>query len=362
LLGFGAMRLPLVPGGAAKDIDLEAVSHMIEYAIENGVNYFDTAYVYHEGRSEIVLGELLRIHPREKFFLADKLPTWNIKTAEDIDRYFNEQLQRCKVDYFDYYLVHNFTHQYIDTIKEINALEILERKRKEGKIRYLGVSCHDTFENLKTIVSLHDWDFVQLQINYLDWTLLKAKETYEYVTGLGIPVIVMEPLRGGTISQPLPEVASLLETLDEDRNPVSLALRFAGSLENVPVVLSGMSSLEQVKENITIMDSFTPITDRENEVLMEAAEIHLASGEIPCTGCRYCMECPSGVEIPRILALYNEYLRTGNEIAFDACYITFDKTKQAHNCTECRICEEHCPQNIEISAFMKDIAALANLC
>ncbi|MDR3331794.1 MAG: aldo/keto reductase [Synergistaceae bacterium] len=364
LLGFGLMRLPLLSADA-KDIDGDAVNRMVDRAVEAGVNYFDTAWVYHEGRSETFAGEALSRHPREKYCLATKMPSWVLESAGDVERIFNEQLKKCRVEYFDFYLMHNLGAERYDLALKYNVYEFLRKKKEEGQIRHLGFSMHDAPEQLLRLVNAHEWDFAQIQLNYLDWETLKAKEMYDILSGRGIPIVIMEPVRGGVLASLTPSAEDILKDADAKASLASWAIRYAASLPGVMTVLSGMSNYEQLEDNIKTMSNFRPLSDDERSVLEKAAIAYRASGAIPCTSCRYCMDCPSGVDIPRVFAVYNHYrvLMTGRpnfaEMVFGTNYQALTDGERAHNCVSCGQCVEHCPQGIDIPGHLREITELA---
>lgn len=362
LLGFGLMRLPLL-NNAAKDIDYPLAEQMIAQAIDAGVSYFDTAWPYHEGESELFAGAALSRYPRDSYCLATKLPTWDIQSADDVHRIFAEQLKRCRVEYFDFYLIHALNKDYYKIALDVGIYEILREKKEQGLIRHLGFSFHDHADLLENIVSSHDWDFAQIQLNYVDWLTTDAKRQYEILEARKIPAVIMEPLRGGALASLNPEATAILTKADPAASPASWGLRYAASLPGVMTVLSGMSTLEQTEDNLKTMKDFRPLTDAEQATIAKAAEAYLASGTIPCTGCRYCMDCPEGVDIPRVFAIYNHYLTLQNDpygrALFNNNYRSLDSAQHAHNCIACGVCMEHCPQGIQIPDHMTEIAAFA---
>ncbi|MDL2233708.1 aldo/keto reductase [Ruminococcaceae bacterium OttesenSCG-928-L11] len=375
LLGFGMMRLPKVDPDK-QDIDYAAAEEMVEYAFQNGVNYFDTAYPYHEGMSELFTGHALAKYPRDSFYLATKMPSWHLAKEEDAPRIFAEQLDKLKVEYFDYYLCHaigrsldDFKSKYIDT----KALEYLRQEKAKGRIRHLGFSFHGEVSVLEELVDYCDWDFCQIQLNYLDWDVQNAKRQYEILEEKGIPCIVMEPVRGGNLVTLCEESVNILKAAEPDDSVASWGIRFAATLPNVITVLSGMSNLEQVKDNVKTMTGFKPLDDDSLNTLQQALTAYLNTGTIPCTGCRYCMDCPSGVDIPAVFELYNRCatehklpVSFGDKQAqqesakdFIAIYGSLPAENRAKHCTNCKACLEHCPQSIEIPKKLREIASLA---
>lgn len=354
LLGFGCMRLPRLDD-EAKSIDYDAAERLIDTAYKAGVNYFDTAYPYHEGTSETFIGKALSKYPRESFNLASKMPTWNLSTPERIEEIFAEQLQKCQVEYFDFYLMHAMGSARLDATEKVGMYDILKRKKDEGKIKRLGFSFHDTPEALERILAAHEWDFVQIQLNYLDWDMIDARRLYEIIKAYGVPAVIMEPVRGGALATLNDEACSVLKAANPDASIASWAIRFAASLDNVMCVLSGMSNEEQVLDNIKTMTDFKPLTEDEYAAIRRAVIAYQSAGTIPCTACRYCMDCLAGVNIPAVFAVYNRYCTTKNEREFKNNYGYLGETHQAHNCVSCGKCAKACPQHIDIPARMREV-------
>ena len=356
LLGFGTMRLPVNSGGAT-DIDMETTRRMVDHAMAQGVNYFDTAVPYHEGRSEPAIGELLATHPRESYLLATKMPPWDVESAEDIERIFAGQLEKCKVEFFDYYLMHCMTTDFYPKCERLGMYDILKQKQREGKIRRLGFSFHDNIDLLRQILDEHEWDFVQLQLNYLDWDIFGARGLYELATERGVPVIVMEPVRGGALATLNEEGCNVLKKAEPQASIASWAIRFCASLPNVLTVLSGMSNMEQVEDNIRTLSDFSPLAAADFAVLEEALKAYRAAATVPCTACAYCMDCPAGVDIPGMFKAYNAYKITKSRMEFDWAYAAIAEAARAHNCTNCGRCLALCPQQLNIPEWMGKIAA-----
>jgi predicted aldo/keto reductase-like oxidoreductase len=357
LLGFGLMRLPLKEG--TREIDKDLALKMVDYAKNKGVNYFDTAYMYHEGNSESFAGEALSRYDRDSYKLATKMPMMIVRQAEDVERIFEEQLKKCRVEYFDYYLLHGLGRASLKAIEDLKVYEQLKEKKRQGKIRHLGFSFHDSPEILTQLVEKYDWDFAQIQLNYLDWDQQDAKGQYEVLESHGIPVTVMEPVRGGALANLGAEAEAVFKAADPKASVPSWAIRFVGSLPGVQVVLSGMSNMEQVEDNVATMTNFRPLSDADREVINKAVLAYRTAGAVPCTGCRYCMECPQGVDIPRNLATFNGLLYNkernvpGYNFGFMMEYGRISEDKQAHNCVACLQCEEKCPQHIDIAHQME---------
>ncbi|MBQ5960024.1 MAG: aldo/keto reductase [Firmicutes bacterium] len=358
-LGFGTMRLPLLDSNDKKSIDFDQVSRMTDIFLEKGFTYFDTAYPYHDQASEIAVREcLVKRHPRDSFLLADKMPIIRVRKPEDYPMYFEEQLQKCGVDYFDYYLLHNIGVDRYDRTKATGGFEFLAEQKKKGTIRKAGFSFHDRPELLEDVLKNYGdiIDFVQLQINYLDWDspVVASGRNYELCVQYGKPVVVMEPIKGGTLVKRLPqEAADLFRSEAPDFSPASWAIRFAASLPNVMVVLSGMSEMDQMLDNISYMEDFKPLTDHEKEVVAEAKGIMERAIEIPCTACGYCMEqCPMNINIPAYFDLYNQFCTGGTK---SGQY--YERSRIGHgaakDCLHCGLCEEICPQHIEIRSFLE---------
>lgn len=356
LLGFGCMRLPLLSEGK-QEIDYATAEAMVDLALKNGVNYFDTAYMYHEGKSEPFIGHALKKYPRESFNLATKMPLGMLKSEADLERIFAEQLERCQVEYFDFYLMHRITAQHYELAKKLKVYEFMQKKKSEGLIRHMGFSFHDHTSVLNRVIAEYEWDFAQIQLNYMDWDVCDAKGLYEALSAKNIPVVVMEPVRGGALATLNPEAVGMLKKADSQASVASWAIRYAASFPMVMCVLSGMSNMEQLEDNLGTLSAFNPLSDAERAVIDQAAKAYASSGAIPCTGCRYCMDCPSGVDIPRNFAIYNHYLTTSNMFAMMNNYTSLLPEEQAHNCVACGQCLDKCPQNIDIPEKMKEIAA-----
>ncbi|MDR3348490.1 MAG: aldo/keto reductase [Acidaminococcales bacterium] len=357
LLGFGCMRLPRRQENSP-EIDVKTARAMIDYALEHGVNYFDTAHPYHEGLSEPFVGEALSGYPRDKFNLATKMPTWLIGDQSQVHDIFAGQLQKCRVEYveyFDYYLVHNIGGTTFPKVEECRIYEILKAKKREGRIRRLGFSFHAAPELLRKVVSLYEWDFAQIQLNYLDWELQDAKSQYEILTEKGIPVVVMEPVRGGALAKLCPQAIAVFRAAEPKASAASWALRYAASLPNVLTVLSGMSAMEQIKDNVATMEDFRPLTREGYATIADALAAYRLSGTIPCTACGYCMDCPFGVNIPKVFAIYNNYRTNNLDMLFTLEYEVLGKSGQAANCKKCGRCLPLCPQAIKIAEWMEKI-------
>lgn len=355
LLGFGCMRFPLLNEDEPTSIDEVQAEKMIDMAYQKGVNYFDTAYPYHGGASEPFIGRVLKKYPRDSFYLASKMPGWEVESLADAKRIFFEQLKRCQVDYFDYYLCHALSKKNVEVYKIPGVMDFLSQMKAEGKIKYLGFSFHDTPAVLKEIIAYHDWDFVQLQINYLDWDFQDAKAQYALAQAADLPVIVMEPVRGGTLASLSKPAAEILKAHHPKLSIASWALRYCASLDHVICILSGMSDAHQTLDNIATLTDFKPLDKSEQKTLSKALSIFLESRIIPCTQCQYCMPCSFGVDIPKVFEVYNQYKIDENKNFFKHRYEGIDKEKRADQCTACGACLRQCPQGIEIPDRMTDI-------
>jgi predicted aldo/keto reductase-like oxidoreductase len=365
LLGFGLMRLP-INASQPKRIDFALAQKMVDQAIAGGVNYFDTAYVYHDGQSEPFAGKALAGHPRSSFNIATKMPTWQLGSIEEADRIFDDQLSMLKVDHFDFYLVHNLYAENYEILRKLGLYDNLRRKKEQGLIKRLGFSIHDGPEALTRVVDSHEWDFAQIQLNYIDWEALKAAELYQILTSRGLPVIIMEPVRGGALAGLPPKAEAILKGRNPAASSASWALRFAASLPGVMTVLSGMSAPAQMADNLATFNNFKPLADSERELMKEVVNEFRLANAVPCTGCRYCMDCPSGVEIPLNFAVYNLYRALAAEdetvasMVFANNYRSVPASERAEQCVACGECETHCPQRLPIPSLMSDIAQLAS--
>lgn len=353
LLGFGAMRLPLKEDGR---IDETLVKEMTAYAISHGVNYFDTAYPYHGGESERVMGRVLKEYDRSSYYLATKYPGHQISTSYDPAAIFEEQLEKCGVDYFDFYLLHNVYEKSMDTYLDPKwgIIDYFKEQKRLGRIKHLGFSCHSKTEGMKTFLDAcgEDMEFCQIQLNYLDWTLQDARAKYELLTERDIPVWVMEPVRGGRLaSLTKPQEAKLKAVRPED-SIAAWAFRFLQNLPNVKMILSGMSDMAQMQDNVKTFAGSQPLTEKENALILNIAEEMKDS--IPCTACRYCCDsCPMELNIPDLLETYNE-IRFSPSINLGMRVEALPEEKRPSACIACGKCSQICPQGIDIPKAMKD--------
>lgn len=351
-LGFGLMRLPEKAG----KVDRETAQQMVDLAMAAGCNYFDTAYMYHNGESESLVAEAFKKYPRDSYYLTTKMPTVMLKVEADLERIFNEQLQRTGAGYFDFYLMHWLNAEHWQIAEQLKLYDFMKQKQAEGKIRRLGFSFHGEPEELKTIAQTYPWDMAQIQLNYVDWELCRSGEQYEILTKLGIPVWVMEPLKGGTLVKLTPEAKNIFEQANPKTSIASWGLRYAASLPNVQMVLSGMTTPEQLIDNLKTFAPFKPLTEAERETIKKALAAYRKSGAIPCTGCRYCAPCPVKVDIPRNLALYNQFKNGIPLFHAKLVYDAMNKEQRASQCIQCGNCQKKCPQKIEIPKHLKEIA------
>ncbi|MBB2182404.1 aldo/keto reductase [Lachnospiraceae bacterium MD1] len=350
LLGFGCMRFPLNKDGG---IDEERSKKMIDTAYQQGVNYFDTAYTYHDGKSEIVTGKILDQYDRNTYYLATKLPLWLVNSLEDAERLFNEQLKKLHKDYIDFYLLHAFNRDSFQKMVKLGVIDFMDRLKEEGKIRYIGFSFHDDYDVFETIIKHRHWDFCQIQLNYMDTDIQAGLKGYQLSEELGVPLVIMEPVKGGSLAKLPDNAVDCFKTVTPGKSPASWALRWVGSLPNVKVILSGMSDEEQVQDNLNTFKHFTPLSEEEQKAVKEVATILKNRVRNGCTGCNYCMPCPAGVNIPRNFRVWNEYGRYENKGEARWLWNSFEDDQKAKNCVECGQCEEACPQKLNIRQDLK---------
>ncbi|MDE6709059.1 MAG: aldo/keto reductase [Oscillospiraceae bacterium] len=356
-LGMGTMRLPIIEG-KFDEIDEKATAEMVEYALKNGVNYFDTAWGYHDGMSEIAVGKALSKYPRESFYLATKFPGYDLSNMDKVEEIFEKQLEKCGVEYFDFYLFHNVCEMNIDAYLDpkYGIDKFLTEQKKNGRIRHLGFSVHGCYDVMKRFLDAYGdhMEFCQVQLNWLDWDFQDAKLKVELLNKLDIPVWVMEPLRGGKLANLAEEHENELKKLRPDEEIPAWSFRYLQGIKGVTVILSGMSNIEQVQKNIETFKTDKPLNDKENAALADIAKKMLNSS-LPCTACRYCTShCPQGLDIPKLIEIYNEHSFTGGGFIAPMLIGTLPDDKKPSACVGCRSCEAVCPQQIKISEAMKD--------
>lgn len=353
LLGFGCMRFPTMADGRIDEAEAE---RMLDRAIGEGVNYIDTAYPYHDGQSEVVVGKILKKYDRNSFYLATKLPVWLVNTLEDVDRLFEEQLEKLQVDYIDFYLLHAMNQERWEKMKGLGCVERLEKWKAAGKIRYLGFSFHDSYEVFEEILCSRAWDFCQIQLNYMDAEEQAGLKGYQLAADRKIPLIIMEPVKGGALAAFSDDIMELFQPFDPEASAASYALRWVGSKPGVKVILSGMSTMEQVEDNLKTFHSFKPLSAAEERAIDKVVEMLRSRVQNDCTGCRYCMPCPAGVDIPGCFSVWNTYHMYQNYYAVDWQWEhEMGAEHQAKNCIECGKCEKVCPQKLEIRRDLKKV-------
>jgi predicted aldo/keto reductase-like oxidoreductase len=361
VFGMGTMRLPLntKPDGTKShdDIDETEAIKMIHHAIDHGVNYIDTAYGYHGGNSERIVGKALKDGYREKVKLATKLPVWHVKSYEDFDRLLNEQLEKLQTDYIDFYLLHALHKESWEKVRDMGVLGFLDKAVEDGRIRYPGFSFHDELPVFKDIIDSYKWEMCQIQLNILDEDYQAGVEGLKYAGSKGIPVVIMEPLRGGKLASASKEIIDIWNTAETKRSPVEWAFRWLYNFPEVAVILSGVSTMEQLEDNLRIFANAKPdvMSDQELELFKKVKEAYERRIKVGCTGCEYCLPCPNGVSIPRIFSLYNEASMFDDVQAYRNSYsgLIADE-KDASQCIECGNCEAACPQNLEIIEQLKE--------
>lgn len=353
LLGFGCMRFPTTAEGK---IDEPLAQSMLDKALAEGVNYIDTAYMYHDGDSEPFVGRALKKHDRSSYFLATKLPLWKVDSLEDAERIFEDQRQKLQTDYFDFYLLHAVNKGQWDRIKALGVVEFCEKLKEEGKIRYLGFSFHDSYEVFEEIINYRDWDFCQIQLNYMDVEEQAGMKGYRLTEEKQIPLIIMEPVKGGFLATFADDIMAKFKKLDANASAASFALRWVGSLPNVKVILSGMSNPAQVEDNLHTFSDFKPLSAEEKATIEEITALLNSRVQNGCTGCRYCMPCPAGVNIPGCFKAWNTYHMYQNYNVVKGTWENeIGDAAQAKNCIECGKCEAVCPQKLSIREDLKKV-------
>ena len=350
ILGLGTMRLPCETEQKREsnpNIDYEKAQKLVDLAYKNGVNYYDTAYMYHCGKSEKFIGHALKKYPRNTYFIADKLPIWMCDTKEDMQRIFANQLERTGMEYFDFYLLHSLDKENFEKCEKLGAYDFIKQKQKEEKIKYIGFSFHGTVDDLRHIVSAHDWDFAQIQMNYLDWENQNAKMQYQILEDADIPTIVMEPVRGGKLALVNNEIKDMFKSKKPNMSVASWAMSFVASHKNIITILSGMNSEQQMLDNLSTLTDFKAFGDDEYSICFKAASILNKSEVIECTGCDYCQPCPKGIKISSFFSLYNSVVSGNVNIQQGReAYDSFAVNPTA--CAWCNKCKNHCPQSISV--------------
>lgn len=359
-LGLGTMRLPVIDGDDAR-VDEEKTAEMVAYAMEKGINYYDTAWGYHSGNSELVIGKVLSQYDRDSYYLATKFPGYDLSNMDKVEEIFEKQLEKCRVDYFDFYLVHNVCEMNIDAYldEKYGIYDYLVKQKENGRIRHLGFSAHGSVEVMKRFLDKYgkSMEFCQIQLNWLDWSFQNAKGKMELLKEWNLPVWVMEPLRGGKLASLKAEDEAKLKALRPDESVPAWAFRFLQALPEVTMVLSGMSNMEQLKENIETFETDKPLNKEEWDGLLGIAGEMLKQSNLPCTACHYCVShCPKGLNIPELIDMYNEHCFTGGGFIAPMLIGTMPEEKRPSACIGCRSCEAVCPQQIKISEMMSDFA------
>lgn len=358
-LGMGAMRLPV--GKSYEDINEAATEEMVAYAMEHGVNYYDTAWGYHDGQSEIVMGRILGKYPRDSYYLATKFPGYDLSNMDKVEEIFEKQLEKCGTEYFDFYLFHNVCEMNIDAYLDpkYGIFEYLVQQKKNGRIRHLGFSAHGSYAVMKRFLDAYGdhMEFGQIQLNWLDWSFQDARAKVELLKEYHLPVWVMEPLRGGKLASLPEEAEKELAALRPDEDVPAWAFRFLQSIEGVTMILSGMSDFEQMQKNVKTFETEKKLNQKEMEVLLGIADAMLKKSILPCTACRYCTSrCPKGLDIPTLLELYNEHRFTEGGFIAPMALMAVPEEKRPSACVGCRSCEAVCPQQIKISEAMSDFS------
>ena len=362
-LGFGCMRLPII-GDKTENIDFDTFSKMVDTFMGQGFTYFDTAYPYHNEKSEEAVRKcLVERYPRDSFLLADKMPVWLVKTNEDYQKIFDTQLERTGATYFDFYLLHALNKERFDFLQETGGFEFGTKMKAEGKVKNLGFSFHDSAEVLDEILTAHpEVDFVQLEINYFDWNSINVQsgDCYAVAEKHNVPIIVMEPVKGGTLANLIGKPAELLQELNPEASYASYAIRFVASLPNVMMVLSGMSTMEQMLDNTSYMKDFVPLTSKEKDVIKKVTSALEEMKSIRCTSCQYCVKgCPKQIRIPSIFTVYNMSMQFGITDSIRRQYreVTGEERGKASDCIACGKCEQQCPQHLPIRELLKEVAS-----
>lgn len=362
-LGLGTMRLPIKEENGKTSIDEEETAKMVEFALENGINYFDTAWGYHDGESEMVIGKILKKYPRDRYYLASKFPGYDISNMDKVEEIFEKQLEKCQVDYFDFYLFHNVYEKNVDLYldEKYGILAYLQKQKENGRIKHLGFSVHGSLEVTKKFLEAYGqyMEFCQIQLNYLDYKFQDAQAKVQLSNAYNIPIWVMEPLRGGRLAKLSKEQEMKLKRIRPEEEIPAWAFRFLQTIPGVTMVLSGMSSMEQLQENVKTFEEDKPLQEEEMKTLLELADEMLKGNVLPCTACRYCtVHCPKGLNIPELLALYNEHTFTGGGFLAPMAIGALPEDKKPSSCIGCKSCEAVCPQQLKIAEAMSNFVKI----
>lgn len=359
-LGFGLMRLPKDELG---NINLIEVQRMVDSFMENGFNYFDTAFAY-AGSEAAIRETLVKKYSRDSFTLADKLPAWKLKETKDVEKIFNESLNLCGVEYFDFYLLHSIEKSHYPTYEKYHCFDFIKKMKEQGKIKYIGFSFHDDAEFLDKVLTEHpEMDFVQLQLNYLDWEngVIQSRKNYEVARKHNKPIVVMEPIKGGTLAHFQPDIEKIYKDYDPNHSVASWALRYIASLEGVMTILSGMSNIEQMNDNLDTIKNLKKVNNEELKLIKQVSDLVLSSPTIPCTKCRYCTPgCPMNIQIPDLFTAYNSAKMYGENRRYNTYYKDHStgNFQPAKSCIECGQCESVCPQHLEIISLLKEVSSV----
>lgn len=364
-LGLGMMRLPVLDGDD-NTVDEAKTAEMIDFCLQSGINYFDTAWGYHGGNSELAAGKILSRYPRESYYLASKFPGYDLSNMDKVEEIFEKQLEKCRTPYFDFYLFHNVYEGNIDAYLDprYGILDYLLKQKANGRIRHLGFSAHGSIDVIKRFLDAYGqhMEFGQLQLNYMDWHFQNAQEKAELLAKSGIPVWVMEPLRGGKLAAASQELTEKMHSLRPSETVPGWAFRFLQSIPGVTVVLSGMSTMEQLQANIATYEADDPLTQEEFRTLVNSMDEEVKKAGLPCTACHYCTShCPKKLPIPELIALYNEHKATGGGFIAPMAVGSMPQEKRPANCVGCRSCEQVCPQQIKISEMMADFTSMIGM-
>lgn len=360
LLGYGCMRFPTNADGK---IDRAETERLLMKAYENGVTYFDTANPYHNGESELVVGEVMSKLPRNTYYLATKLPPWRVNSKEDAVAVFEEQLGKLRTDYVDFYLLHALNRDTFHKLRDLGVIELMAEYKEKGIIKNYGFSFHDSYEVFEEIINYRDWDFCQIQLNYIDKDTQATMKGVELAKSLGIPLVIMEPVKGGSLAKLPDDLKEILNPFERNLSPAGWALSWVASVDNVKVILSGMTAMDQLDDNLNTFNNFKALSDDEMKALDKVAEGINARAMNGCTGCRYCMPCPMGINIPGNFAIWNNYHKYMNEGEARWNYGNMPEAEKPYACVKCGKCEAACPQKIKIREDLEKAGAeLKTLC